>query len=77
MYPHPACVANDWAYRLKDETRWPDQLELFLGICHRAGQVRPTFKVHQGGHILSVAVTIAVGVNTDGYREVLPGRPAP
>ena len=28
-------------------------------------------KVHQGGRIVSVAVTIAVGVNMDGRREVL------
>ena len=28
-------------------------------------------RVCQGGRILSVAVTIAVGVNTDGRREVL------
>jgi len=28
-------------------------------------------KVRQGGRIVSVAVTIAVGVNTDGRREVL------
>ena len=28
-------------------------------------------KVRQGGRIGSVAVTIAVGVNTDGRREVL------
>lgn len=28
-------------------------------------------KVRQGGRILSVAVTIAVGVNTDGRQEVL------
>lgn len=28
-------------------------------------------KVRQGGCIISVAVTIAVGVNTDGRREVL------
>lgn len=28
-------------------------------------------KVRQGGRIVSVAVTLAVGVNTDGRREVL------
>ena len=28
-------------------------------------------KVRQGGCIVSVAVTIAIGVNTDGRREVL------
>lgn len=28
-------------------------------------------KVRQGGRIVSVAATIAVGVNTDGRREVL------
>lgn len=28
-------------------------------------------KVRRGGRVLSVAVTIAVGVNTDGRREVL------
>jgi len=28
-------------------------------------------KVRQGGRVVSVAVTLAVGVNTDGRREVL------
>ncbi len=39
-------------------------------------------KVRQNGRIVSVAVIIAVGVNTDGRREVLgmdigPSRPSP
>lgn len=31
----------------------------------------PYLKVRQGGRIVSVAVTLAVGVDTDGRREVL------
>ena len=31
-------------------------------------------KVRRGGRIVSVAVIIAVGVNTDGWREVLGAR---
>lgn len=30
-----------------------------------------SLKVRQGGQIVSVALTLAVGVNTDGRREVL------
>ena len=33
--------------------------------------MRPNLKVRQSGRIVSVAVTVAARVNTDGRREVL------
>jgi hypothetical protein len=35
-------VARDWAGRLGREAPWPDTLDEWLEVCHRAGQPRPT-----------------------------------
>lgn len=42
LYPPLAAVANAWAQRLKEETRFPDTLDAYLARCHDAGQTRPT-----------------------------------
>jgi len=42
LYPHLACVANDWNSRMKIDERYPDDHASFLRRCHKAGQTRPT-----------------------------------
>ncbi len=42
LYPHLAPVANAWAERLREQRRYPADLESFLARCHAAGQSRPT-----------------------------------
>ncbi len=42
FWPHLLPVARDWAERLGQPAPWPDDLEEWLGHCHRAGQTRPT-----------------------------------
>jgi hypothetical protein len=41
-YPHLAPLANRWAGRMKQDRRFPDDLETFLATCHEQGQTRPT-----------------------------------
>jgi hypothetical protein len=42
-YPHLAEVANHWAEALGENApRYPSELSVFLKICHRAGQTKPT-----------------------------------
>jgi uncharacterized protein len=53
FYPPLATLANAWAERLGEGTRYPDSLDAFLEHCHRAGQRRPTPLILQygpGGH---------------------------
>lgn len=42
LYPHLAPVANTWNEQLRQDPRFPEQLEDFLARCHAAGQTRPT-----------------------------------
>ena len=37
-----APIANLWSERLKKESRFPKELDAYLGTCHDAGQKRPT-----------------------------------
>ncbi len=42
IYPLIAPIAQDWALKLRMGTRYPDDLDAFLAICHSKGQARPT-----------------------------------
>jgi hypothetical protein len=42
LYPRLLPIAQDWYAKLGRETQWPDTLDEWLEICHRAGQTRPT-----------------------------------
>src|SRR5581483_4856559 len=42
LYPRLLPIARDWYARLGREPEWPDTLDQWLDICHRAGQTRPT-----------------------------------
>ncbi|SDY47783.1 hypothetical protein SAMN05216215_102784 [Saccharopolyspora shandongensis] len=42
LYPRLLPIAQDWAEKLGREAEWPDTLDEWLDICHRAGQARPT-----------------------------------
>ena len=51
IYPQLAPLANQWAERLGNESRYPEQLSAFITRCHRTGQKRPTpllLKYHAG-----------------------------
>lgn len=42
LYPRLLPIARDWYEKLGREAEWPDALDEWLEICHRAGQTRPT-----------------------------------
>ena len=42
LYPRLLPIARDWWAGLGREAPWPDTLEEWLALCHRAGQTRPT-----------------------------------
>ncbi len=42
LYRHLAPVANAWSAALGSAASYPDTLADYLGLCHQAGQVRPT-----------------------------------
>lgn len=42
LYPHLLPVARDWYTKLGRSTPWPDTLDEWLDMCHRAGQTKPT-----------------------------------
>ncbi len=51
IYSQLAPLANQWAERLGNKIRYPEQLSDFIACCHRAGQKRPTpllLKYHAG-----------------------------
>ena len=41
-YARLSPIANRWAVRLGGSAAYPHELREYLGICHRAGQTRPT-----------------------------------
>ncbi|MFD2418544.1 2OG-Fe(II) oxygenase [Amycolatopsis pigmentata] len=51
LYPRLLPIARDWHARLGRDAEWPDTLDEWLDICHRAGQIRPTpilLRYHEG-----------------------------
>jgi hypothetical protein len=42
LYPHLLPIARDWYTKLGRPTPWPETLEEWLDMCHRAGQTKPT-----------------------------------
>lgn len=42
LYPGLLAIARDWYHRLGREAPWPDTLDDWLGMCHRAQQDKPT-----------------------------------
>jgi uncharacterized protein len=42
LYPFLLPVARDWSAKLGRLAPWPDSLDEWLVMCHRAGQVKPT-----------------------------------
>ena len=40
FYPHLLTIARSWVARLGRPAPWPDTLEEWLDMCHRAGQVK-------------------------------------
>ncbi|PXY29256.1 proline hydroxylase [Prauserella coralliicola] len=52
LYPRLLPIARAWAARLGRDAEWPDSLAAWLGMCHAAGQTRPTpilLRYEQGG----------------------------
>lgn len=42
LYPRLLPIARDWWTRLRRDPPWPDTLDEWLDMCHRAGQTKPT-----------------------------------
>ncbi|SPM26647.1 2OG-Fe(II) oxygenase [Mycobacterium terramassiliense] len=42
LYPRLLPIARDWWTKLRREPPWPDTLDEWLDVCHRAGQTKPT-----------------------------------
>ncbi|MFC4114940.1 2OG-Fe(II) oxygenase [Nonomuraea zeae] len=42
FYPYLLPIARDWAARLGQPAPWPDDFGEWLGMCHEAGQRKPT-----------------------------------
>ncbi len=42
LYPHLLSIARDWYAKLGRPAPWPEELDEWLEMCHRAGQTRPT-----------------------------------
>jgi hypothetical protein len=42
LYPRLLPIARQWWARLRRPAPWPDSLDEWLGMCHRAGQTRST-----------------------------------
>jgi hypothetical protein len=42
LYPRLLPIARDWWTKLRRDAPWPDTLDEWLDICHRAGQSKPT-----------------------------------
>lgn len=42
LYPRLLPIARDWWTKLGRDAPWPDRLDEWLDMCHRAGQTKPT-----------------------------------
>jgi hypothetical protein len=42
LYPRLLPIARDWWTKLRRDPPWPDTLDEWLDMCHRAGQMKPT-----------------------------------
>ncbi|CDO89020.1 proline hydroxylase [Mycobacterium triplex] len=42
LYPRLLPIARDWWTKLGREAPWPDSLDDWLDMCHRADQIKPT-----------------------------------
>ena len=42
LYPRLLPIARDWWGKLRREAPWPDTLDEWLDMCHRAEQIKPT-----------------------------------
>ena len=42
LYPRLLPIARDWWTKLRRDAPWPDGLDEWLDMCHRAGQTKPT-----------------------------------
>jgi len=42
FYPHLLPIARDWADKLRRPAPWPETLDEWLELCHRAGQTKAT-----------------------------------
>jgi len=42
LYPRLLPIARDWWTKLGRDAPWPDTLDEWLDMCHRAGQTKPT-----------------------------------
>jgi hypothetical protein len=42
LYPRLLPIARDWYGKLGRDAEWPDSLDEWLEICHKAGQSRPS-----------------------------------
>jgi hypothetical protein len=42
LYPRLLPIARDWWTKMRRDPPWPDTLDEWLDMCHRAGQTKPT-----------------------------------
>ncbi|MBV9795819.1 MAG: 2OG-Fe(II) oxygenase [Actinobacteria bacterium] len=42
LYPRLLPIARDWYAKLGRDAEWPESLDEWLEVCHRAGQTKPT-----------------------------------
>ena len=42
FWPHLLTIARDWAARAGRPAPWPDRFDVWIAMCHEAGQSRPT-----------------------------------
>jgi hypothetical protein len=82
LYPPLAKIANNWADRFSNPTRYPDQLADYTARCHSAGQCRPTplilkytagdyNRLHQdlyGEHLFPLQMTILLSTPGDDFE---------
>jgi hypothetical protein len=49
LYPRLLPIARDWWTKLRREAPWPDTLDEWLDMCHRAGQTNPPLSCSSTG----------------------------